>query len=196
MRGRGAVAAAATLILLTGCATGRSEVTLYNDEDASSAGAVAVLDPDTGVEIGQISEANSTTRLGGKTLKSRPIKKAGFFTDLLAWMPYKPRSYVLYFKEGTTDLTEESLPILEALRAAVNTSSEVQVTGHTDRVGDDATNDALSLERAREVRAALVKYGLPVENSRVTGRGEREPRVPTDDNVAEAANRRAEVILR
>ena len=146
--------------------------------------------------IGQISEANSTTRLGGKTLKSRPIKKAGFFTDLLAWMPYKPRSYVLYFKEGTTDLTEESLPILEALRAAVNTSSEVQVTGHTDRVGDDATNDALSLERAREVRAALVKYGLPVENSRVTGRGEREPRVPTDDNVAEAANRRAEVILR
>ncbi len=182
-------------LALAGCATGSSTVSLLNDEGVSTSGAVVVLDPKTEMERGQLTLANTTAKVGGRNLRAKPAK-ASLFSELFAWLPYAPRTYVLYFKEGTTDLTDESLPILEALRVAVKANTEVQVTGHTDRVGDDATNDALSIERAREVRAALVRNGLPVENSRVTGRGEREPRVATEDNVAEAANRRAEVILR
>ena len=102
----------------------------------------------------------------------------------------------MYFFEGTTDLTPESAPILEALRAVVTESSEVQITGHTDAVGSFQDNDSLSHERAVEIRAALVKKGLPVANAKVTGRGERELRVKTADGVREPANRRVEVILR
>jgi len=47
-----------------------------------------------------------------------------------------------------------------------------------------------------EIRTALVRQGLPVANAKVTGRGERELRVPTADGVAEPRNRRVEVIIR
>jgi OOP family OmpA-OmpF porin len=128
-------------------------------------------------------------------VKARPAKQ-GFWTNLMAWSPFAPRAYVMYFVEGSTDLTPESLPILEALRQAAKPDDEVQITGHTDTTGADEVNDKLSFERAVEIRAALVKQGLPFENAKVVGRGERELRVPTDDNVAEPANRRVEVILR
>ena len=37
---------------------------------------------------------------------------------------------------------------------------EVQVTGHTDRVGSEADNDRLSLQRAEAVRAMLIQRGI------------------------------------
>ena len=73
---------------------------------------------------------------------------------------------------------------------------DVLVIGHTDRVGTDAFNDALSRQRAEVVRRALVARGLPAENIVVVGRGEREPIVATADGVAEARNRRVEILVR
>jgi outer membrane protein OmpA-like peptidoglycan-associated protein len=79
-----------------------------------------------------------------------------------------------------------------AKRAAV----EVQVTGHTDRVGTDTDNDRLSLERAEAVRAMLIQRGIQATFIRAVGRGEREPLVPTPDEQSEPRNRRVEVIVR
>jgi len=180
--------------LLVGCASA-SDVTLLNDAGSSKSGQVAVLDPKTGKEVGALTSGDTRARVGGKTVKPKPVK-TGFWANLMNWTPFAPRVYVMYFVEGTTDLTPESLPILEALRAAVKPDSDVQITGHTDTTGTEEVNDKLSLERAGEIRAALVKQGLPVENAKVVGRGERELRVPTEDNVSESANRRVEVILR
>ena len=73
---------------------------------------------------------------------------------------------------------------------------EVQVTGHTDRVGTDANNDRLSLERAEAVRDMLVQRGLKSNFIRAVGRGEREPLIPTPDDQPELRNRRVEVIVR
>ncbi|WP_293394838.1 OmpA family protein [Phenylobacterium sp. RIFCSPHIGHO2_01_FULL_69_31] len=179
--------------LLGGCAT--SDVTLLNDAGTSTSGSVAVFDPKTGREVGALTSGDTRARVGGRAVKARPAKQ-GFWTNLMAWSPFAPRAYVMYFVEGSTDLTPESLPILEALRQAAQPDDEVQITGHTDTTGADEVNDKLSFERAVEIRAALVKQGLPFENAKVVGRGERELRVPTDDNVAEPANRRVEVILR
>jgi outer membrane protein OmpA-like peptidoglycan-associated protein len=177
---------------LGGCASGR--VTLLNDEGAATSGAVAVLDPKTGAERGQLTAGNTWTELRGAKVRSRASKAN--FDRLTNYVPFAPRHYVMYFTEGTTDLTPESVPILEALRKVVTEASDVEITGHTDTVGAAEANDKLSYERAVEIRAALVKKGLPVANARVAGRGERELRVPTADNVNEPANRRVEVILR
>ena len=177
--------------LLAGCANGR--VTLLTDEGVTTAGAVAVLDPKTGAERGQLTAANTWTPLSGK-VRIRPSHRN--YDGLTNYVPPAPRHYVMYFKEGTTDLTPESMPILEALRKVVTEASDVQITGHTDTVGSSESNDKLSYERAVEIRAALVKQGLPVANARVAGRGERELRVQTADGVDEPANRRVEVILR
>jgi len=180
-------------LLLSGCAS--ADVTLLNDAGTTKSGSVAVLDPKTGKEVGALTAGDTRAKLGGKTVQAKPLK-AGFWSGLMGWTPFAPRTYVMYFVEGSADLTPESLPVLEALRAAVKPETEVQITGHTDTTGSTELNDKLSLDRAIEIRSALVKQGLPVENAKVTGRGERELRVQTEDNVAEPANRRVEVILR
>lgn len=189
---RGLLIASATAVALAGCASGR--VSLFEDQGGTT-GAVAVFDGKTEVERGVLDKPNTQARLGGRTVEARPVSPAPY-ADLLARMPPAPRVYVLYFKEGSTDLTDESRPILAALKAVVDATSEVQITGHTDTVGASELNDGLSRDRATEIRAALVREGLPVESARVTGRGERELRVPTADGVNEPGNRRVEVILR
>lgn len=190
MRALFAIAAAA---MLSGCAT--ANVALLPDEGMTTSGAVAVFDAKTEVEIGALTAPNSVGRLGGRQLKVTSLAD-GAYSDLLSRVPYAPRAYVLYFVEGSTDLTPESMPILEALRRDTTVASEVQITGHTDTVGSAESNDALSRDRAVEIRAALVKQGVPVAAARTTGRGERELRIPTADGINEAGNRRVEVTLR
>ena len=70
------------------------------------------------------------------------------------------------------------------------------MTGHTDRVGSEADNDRLSLQRAEAVRAMLIQRGINSSFLRAVGRGEREPLIPTPDEQAEPRNRRVEVIVR
>jgi outer membrane protein OmpA-like peptidoglycan-associated protein len=188
------LAAAAAATLVSACST-TSNVTLLPDEGKTTSGAVAVLDAKSGAEVGQLSTANTQARVGGKKLRAKAYKN-GFWADLLGRIPYGPRTYVLYFTEGTATLDAGSQPVLDALRKEVKDTSEVQITGHTDTVGSDDSNDRLSYERAVEIRAELVKQGLPVAAAKVTGRGERELLVQTADGVSEQANRRVEVILR
>jgi outer membrane protein OmpA-like peptidoglycan-associated protein len=46
------------------------------------------------------------------------------------------------------------------------------------------------------MKGHLVEIGIPIDRIRVAGRGEREPLVPTADNVDEPRNRRVEIIVR
>jgi outer membrane protein OmpA-like peptidoglycan-associated protein len=120
------------------------------------------------------------------------------FGDALAAQPPASESFTLYFNTASTEVTPDSRATLDALFAEVarRQAVEVQVTGHTDRVGTDASNDRLSLERAQAVREMLVQRGLKATFIRAVGRGEREPLVPTPDEQPEPRNRRVEVIVR
>lgn len=65
--------------------------------------------------------------------------------------------------------------------------------GHTDSVGSESYNMALSLARARSVKAYLVQLGLNAALIRTEGRGEKEP---VGDNATEEGrrlNRRVEI---
>ena len=68
--------------------------------------------------------------------------------------------------------------------------------GHTDRVGSDQQNDVLSLQRAERIRQDLVRLGMATDGIQTVGRGEREPLVPTEDEVPEPRNRRVEITVR
>ena len=70
------------------------------------------------------------------------------------------------------------------------------MAGHTDTVGTDQYNDALSLRRAERVRALLIGRGIAPDSVGAIGRGKRELRVPTPDGVAEPRNRRVEITVR
>ena len=95
-------------------------------------------------------------------------------------------------------LTEASKPVLKKLFDAVanRQAAEIQVTGHTDRVGSAGNNDKLALKRAQAVAQMLIDRGIKTKRVRAVGRGERAPLVPTKDGKREPKNRRVEVIVR
>ena len=121
------------------------------------------------------------------------------FHDAIAALPPRPVSFLLYFTTGTDDLTEASklelARMLEELRR--REVADIVVIGHTDRVGNEQSNDELSLARAERVKAEFVAQGVaPAERIRAAGRGEREPVVPTENDVDEPLNRRVEINVR
>jgi outer membrane protein OmpA-like peptidoglycan-associated protein len=73
---------------------------------------------------------------------------------------------------------------------------DVLVIGHTDSVGSDQYNDALSRQRAEVIRAGLINSGIAPENIVAVGRGKRELAVKTADGVAEPRNRRVDIEVR
>jgi len=112
--------------------------------------------------------------------------------------PPKPLRYTLYFVINSTEIAPDSRETLTALLKEVGTRQavEVEITGHTDRVGPVAKNDQLSLERAEAVKTLLLMQGLRTDFVRTVGRGEREPLIPTPDEQAEPRNRRVELLVR
>ena len=117
---------------------------------------------------------------------------------LLAQQPARPRSFTVQFEANGSRLAPSAAPVITAMRDALAAlpAAEVVITGHTDRVGSIEANDRLSLVRAETVREILVAAGLARAGITVVGRGEREPAVPTADEVAEARNRRVEIKIR
>lgn len=187
-------------VALAGCQTTR--VTLVDNEDGKSTGAVAVLDPKTGAERGELRQSDFEVRNNRfvKAVKPRKARKRGFDT-LFGLMPKAPMVRELKFETGTTIVTDESRPALVELLDLWQRSrevSEIQIIGYTDTVGTLEENDALSLRRAEAVRAMLASEGFQFtdENSRVTGRGERELLNPTPDETDDQGNRRVLVIIR
>ena len=127
-----------------------------------------------------------------------PEEANRIFADALAAQPPRPVSFLLYFLAGKDELTPESRQVIPQIVAEIarRPAPEVVIIGHTDRVGTVADNDKLSLQRAQKVRDDLVKLGIPAGRIEVAGRGEREPLVPTEDEVAEPRNRRVEISVR
>lgn len=120
------------------------------------------------------------------------------FGNALAARPIAPAQFTLYFIEGKDEFTDDSKRAIDSVLAEIarRPVPDVLVIGHTDTVGTDAFNDALSKQRGEVVRKALLARGILIENVVVVGRGKREPIVPTADNVAEPRNRRVEILVR
>lgn len=120
------------------------------------------------------------------------------YTELYEAQPARPTSWLVFFLNGTAELTNESKLTLQLVKDAVRAfaAPEVIVIGHTDSVGTMEMNDKLSLQRALSIRNHLVAAGVPPEKIEVVGRGERELLVPTADEVPEERNRRVQVKVR
>jgi OmpA-OmpF porin, OOP family len=193
-----AYTALACAVLLSACSTTKELVVLLPGEDGQ-VGAVAITEPqrttllDTPLEAAKIDTKGRVTK---DTLSEADVKRT--FAEALAAQPPKALSFTLYFVEKSTEIMPDSRATLDALLAEVakREAVEVQITGHTDRVGKVEDNDRLSIERAEAIRAVLIKNGLRASFIRVVGRGEREPLIPTPDEQAEPRNRRVEVLVR
>lgn len=121
------------------------------------------------------------------------------YGNVLKIHPPSAETFTLQFLPGKSELTPESRALLPNLvqRTKARAGGEILVMGHTDRMGSVEANDKLSQQRADSIAALLrSEGGLPTELVTPIGMGERQPAVPTEDEVAEPRNRRAEIIIR
>ena len=185
-----------TALLAAGCASER--VILLPSVDGKPS-AVAVRDKSGEVLLNQPYAA--TVRRAGAVsgYQSSAEEVNERFADALAALPPRAVSYTVYFASGSSDtLTPESLLEFDKVKAdlAARPAGEIRVIGHTDRVGSVQSNDAFSLKRATAVRELLIAAAVKAAVIETAGRGEREPLVPTEDEVDEAKNRRVEINVR
>ncbi|HKK35575.1 MAG TPA: OmpA family protein [Paracoccaceae bacterium] len=103
----------------------------------------------------------------------------------------------LQFDTGSATLQpglRESLGrVAEILRA--DPGNYVTIIGHTDNVGRDAANQALSERRAYAVRNELLRAGVPASSMFTLGRGASEPVADNATAAGRAANRRVELVI-
>lgn len=68
----------------------------------------------------------------------------------------------------------------------------LEVGGHTDSDGSDASNQTLSENRAKAVKDALIKFGVNPSALETKGYGETKPKTTNDTNEGKFYNRRIE----
>lgn len=187
-------------LTLAGCAAKGTTVVLIEDPDgsvgqvevSSSAGAKSLTAAGQSTSVRDFSAAPGRVRTLGRAAIERNYGQA------IQAMPEPPKTFLLYFEYGRTELTAESQPvpamILEAIQRT--NSRDVRVNGHSDTIGKREDNARLSLDRARQARDLLVERGADPSIIQIFSHGEGNPLIPTPDETPEPRNRRVEVLVR
>lgn len=110
-------------------------------------------------------------------------------------MPYTEKlsadGLFAFGKSSLDGLSAEGRAELDALADKVNNGGPIDVVhviGHSDRIGNDKANVALSMKRANSVRDYLVQRGVPTDKITAVGRGSVEP-------VVECGNERKQAMI-
>ena len=113
-------------------------------------------------------------------------------------VPPQNRTYLVFFDWDRADLTNRARQIIaEAAQATTRVqTTRIEVSGYTDSSGTARYNQGLSIRRAQNVSAELVRLGVPRQAITVQGFGETHQLVPTAQGVREPQNRRVEIVLR
>ncbi|MCE3280056.1 MAG: hypothetical protein K0S44_2247 [Bacteroidetes bacterium] len=109
-----------------------------------------------------------------------------------------PKMYTLdnvFFDTGKSTLKTESFKELNELAEymLLKKSLKVEIAGHTDNVGNKDANQKLSEDRAKSVKAYLVKKGIQADRVVAKGYGDTQPVSDNDSDAGKQKNRRTEV---
>jgi outer membrane protein OmpA-like peptidoglycan-associated protein len=105
--------------------------------------------------------------------------------------------YGIYFDFDSAEIRVESEPVLEEIAEALdkNPAWQLSIQGHTDNIGGDAHNQALSAHRAESVKKALVeRYAIAPDRLTTAGFGAAQPKAPNGTMEGRALNRRVELV--
>ena len=187
-------------LLIAGCCT-PERVVLLPQKDGRPSAVIVQSANDPAKPAVTLAEPYAEARIDGKQVQPGKTDAEAVRRDfgaLMDFQPQRPRFFTVNFLSNSNELTPDTAPVLDEVRKALDQipAGELIVIGHTDSVGPVEANDALSLKRAEVVAQLLVKMGVSREKIGLVGRGEREPLVPTADEVDEPRNRRVEIKLR
>jgi outer membrane protein OmpA-like peptidoglycan-associated protein len=193
------VASVGLLIGLAACSLPTNVVVLIPDEG----GTVGKVEVDKSGVQNELSNAYAAVGTGSGSRANEvfvadrtAVERA--FAGALSAQPPTPVVHAIFFVIGQAEIDPGSDAELKATVAAALATryASISVVGHSDAIGDDAENLALSLRRATAVRDILVKAGLPESEIDIGYHGSNNPLVPTPRGVPEPRNRRVEVTIR
>jgi outer membrane protein OmpA-like peptidoglycan-associated protein len=101
------------------------------------------------------------------------------------------------FATGRSDLKAGGSNSLDKLVSFLNEYPDrsVAIEGHTDNVGSDDLNQALSQRRAESVKSYLMQHGIESRRLTASGIGENRPVADNDSESGRQQNRRVEIII-
>jgi len=178
----------------------KSMVVLVPDPDGS-VGKISVSTAAGRVDIDQAHQSTivrSRKEAPAEPSRMDPAEVERLFREALASQPPEAVHFILYFLSDSIELRSVSKQKLPEIAALVKQRwpTTISVVGHSDTQGDKQYNLALSMRRAQAVRRQLVRTGVRKSAIEISSHGEENPLIQTADNVANAKNRRVEVIVR
>lgn len=112
---------------------------------------------------------------------------------VMIWLPDN-----VLFEFGKADINATAAaPYLDRVASLLQnkTARAVSLEGHSDSLGRDEANLALSEKRALSVRNELLLRGIPADRLNTVGYGEIRPLAPNDSDTGRKLNRRVELII-
>jgi OOP family OmpA-OmpF porin len=131
--------------------------------------------------------ASATIDVAAPSSPLTPATCQPLFADILA-------QGKILFDTGQASIQSDSAAILDNLSATAMRCPDavIEISGHTDSVGNDDTNLQLSQRRAEAVSEYLKKAGVGAEQMTAVGYGKTRPVASNDTEEGRARNRRIE----
>lgn len=140
-----------------------------------------------GTQEGSVSVELVATRGDGETIRRRrdiPVRRT-FTSRRLSGEIVRDslveRTSLIFFDFDSPKVSEFNRPVLDVVRARMRTNSSVEITGLTDRIGEEAHNKELSRRRAEETSRQIQTRIVPEV---ITARGAGEEEI-YDNNLPE-----------
>lgn len=211
------IAAALSLCLLSSCATYTGQSNEPNDPNRTGRG--AAIGAVAGAVLGAASGGDATERRQRATVGAAAGAAIGAGVGVYqdrqeaalrrqmagtgVQVERQGDNITLNMPSGITfdfakyNLKPEFQPVLDNLASTLNeyNQTRIEVTGHTDSVGSDASNMTLSQNRANSVASYLGGRGVSNTRMIVRGAGETQPVASNDNDPGRAQNRRVEITL-
>lgn len=100
----------------------------------------------------------------------------------------------LFFPINKDNLLPESTSELKRVAEIIKSNKlNVEISGHTDNIGNEDYNQELSEKRAKAVRDYLVSLGVPIDLVTIIGFGSKKPIADNKTEIGQAKNRRVEL---
>ena len=103
----------------------------------------------------------------------------------------------ILFESNSSKLKESSKIVLDGFVdwLLVNKELNIEIQGHTDDIGLDKANLALSMDRSFSVMEYLIKNGVEKSRLKFKGYGESNPKVPNTSSKSRSINRRTDFLI-
>ncbi len=103
--------------------------------------------------------------------------------------------YFPYNNDNPNLSSSTQTDINEMISLAKQSGKSIVITGHTDDLGDDASNMTLGKRRADNIKRKLIRAGMDASKIRTASKGETDPARPNTSPENRRQNRRVEIVI-